>query len=186
MSISLAQLKPSQTIEYNGEPYVVLTCEHAKLARGSSFVRAKLKNLITARIIDSTLRDSDKITPAFIEKKSLTFSYREADHYHFLDNDTYEDFILDKNKIETETKYLKENLEIAGLFYQNKLISLELPPSVNLKVTDTEPGFKGDTRKAGTKPATLETGLIVDVPLFIEKGDYLKIDTRNQSYLERA
>lgn len=186
MSLSLSQLKPSLTIEYNNQPYLVLECEHAKLARGSSFVRAKIKNLITSQILDCTLRDSDKIKSAFIERKKMLFSYQDFVYYHFIDAQTYQDFILHKDKIENKVPFLKENSELTGLFYQNKLINLELPAAVILKVTETEPGFKGNTVKSGTKPAKLETGLTVEVPLFIKQGDSIKIDTGNQKYLERA
>ncbi len=186
MSISISQLKPSLTIEYNNRPYIILNCEHAKLARGSSFLRAKLKNLITSQIIESTLRDSDKIKAAFIEKKKLIFSYQDGDYYHFIDSSTYEDFILHRDNIKDQIKYLKENLGLTGLFYKNKLINLELPSTTILTVIKTEPGFKGDTRNAGTKPAQLETGLEINVPLFIKNGDKIKIDTRTGEYLERT
>ncbi len=184
--ISVSQLKPSLTIEYNNQPYIILECEHAKLARGSSFVRAKIKNLINSQLTECTLRNSDKIKTAFVERKKLIFSYRDGSYYHFIDSNSYEDFILDCDKIKDQIAYLKENLELVGLFYKNKLINLELPQTITLAVTETEPGFKGDTRQAGTKPAKLETGLTVDVPLFIKTGDKIKIDTRNQQYLERA
>ncbi|MCF7870541.1 MAG: elongation factor P [Candidatus Omnitrophica bacterium] len=186
MSISLSQLKPSLTIVYNNQPYIILESEHAKLARGSSFVRAKIKNLITSQTLNCTLRDSDKINPAFIERKKLIFSYQDGQYYHFLDSKSYEDFILHQERIEDKAKYLKENLELSGLFYENKLINLELPASIILKVAKTAPGFRGNTVKSGTKPALLETGLAVDVPLFIKNEDLIKIDTRNQQYLERA
>lgn len=186
MSISVSQIKPSLTIEYNNEPYLVLECEHAKLARGSSFVRAKIKNLITSQALECTLRDSDKINIAFIERKKMLFSYQDSPYCHFIDAQTYEDFILHQDQLKDQIHYLKENLEICGFFYKNSLISLELPLNVTLEVKETEPGFKGDTRKAGTKPARLETGLTTDVPLFIKKGDKIKVDTRTGEYLERV
>ncbi|MCF7888366.1 MAG: elongation factor P [Candidatus Omnitrophica bacterium] len=186
MSISVSQLKPSLTIEYNQQPYIILESEHVKMARGSSFVRAKIKNLITSQVLNCTLRDSDKINAAFVERKKLMFSYKEGERYHFLDVDSYQDFILHQEALEDKVKCLKENLELAGLFYKNKLISLELPSSITLKVVKTDPGFRGNTVKSGTKPAKLETGLVVEVPLFIKSGDQIKIDGRNLKYLERA
>ncbi|MFO8052764.1 MAG: elongation factor P [Candidatus Omnitrophota bacterium] len=186
MSISVSQLKPSLTIEYNKQPYIILESEHVKMARGSSFVRAKIKNLITSQILSCTLRDSDKVKTAFVERKKLIFSYKEGGRYHFLDADSYQDFILHKELLEDKAKYLKENLELAGLFYKDKLINLELPTSITLEVVETDPGFRGNTVKSGTKPAKLETGLVVEVPLFIKNGDQIKIDTRNQQYLERV
>ncbi|MCF7869833.1 MAG: elongation factor P [Candidatus Omnitrophica bacterium] len=185
MSISLSQLKPSLTIEYNKQPYIILESKHVKMARGSSFVRAKIKNLITSQVLNCALRDSDKINAAFVERKKLMFSYKEGEHYHFLDVDSYQDFILHQEALKDKVKCFKENLELAGLFYKNKLISLELPASITLKVAKTDPGFRGNTVKSGTKPAKLETGLVVEVPLFIKNGDQIKIDTRNQQYLER-
>ncbi len=182
----MSRLKPSLTIEYNNAPYIILECGHTKLARGSSFVRAKIKNLISSQTLECTLRDSDKINSAFIERKKLIFTYQKGAYYHFIDADTYEDFILDRDKIKDQADYLKENLELFGLFYKNKLINLEVPLTITLKVAETEPGFKGDTRCGTTKPATLETGLVVEVPLFIKPGDKIKIDTRTQEYLERA
>lgn len=186
MSISVSQLKPSLTIEYNQQLFIILESEHAKLARGSSFARAKIKNLITGQVLNCTLRDSDKISPAFIERKKLIFSYQDGERYHFLDADNYEDFILDQSTIKDIIKYLKENLELSGLFYKNKLINLELPGTIALKVIKTTPGFRGNTVKSGTKPATLETGLVIDVPLFIKNDDQIKIDTESNQYLERV
>ncbi len=186
MSISVSQLKPSLTIEYNQQPFIILESEHAKLARGSSFVRAKIKNLITGQVLNCTLRDSDKINPAFIERKKLIFSYQDGERYHFLDADNYEDFILGQSTIQDIIKYFKENLELSGLFYKNKLINLELPGIITLKVIKTAPGFRGNTVKSGTKPATLETGLVIDVPLFIKNDDQIKIDTESNQYLERV
>ncbi|MCF7893823.1 MAG: elongation factor P [Candidatus Omnitrophica bacterium] len=184
--MSVSQLKPSLTIEYNGQPHIILESEHAKLARGSSFVRAKIKNLITSQVLSCTLRDSDKINTAFVERKKLMFSYKEGERYHFLDVDNYQDFILNQTAVEDKVGYLKENLELAGLFYKDKLINLELPTAITLEVVKTDPGFKGNTVKSGTKPAKLETGLAVEVPLFIKNGDKIKVDTRKGEYLERA
>ena len=173
-------------IIYNKELYIILDCEHAKIARGSAFCRVKLRNLKTSQILDCTLRDSDNIQRAFIEKRKLQYLYNQGELYHFLDLETYEDLILNKAGIEDKVIWLKDHLELIGLFYEHKLIDLEMPLSLLLKVVDTTPGFRGDTVKAGTKPAKLETGLTINVPLFINNGDIIKVDTRTKEYLGRA
>lgn len=186
MGMSIGTIKPSMVITYNKELFTVITCEHVKMARGSAFCRVKIKNLKTAQIKTCTLRDSDNVEQAFIDKRKLQYSYVHANHYHFLDLDTYEDLILDKSHIEDKIIWLKDHLELIGLFHNNELLDLELPLSLNLKVVETIPGFRGDTVKAGTKPATLETKLIVNVPLFINEGDTIKVDTRTKEYLGKA
>ena len=138
------------------------------------------------QVIDCTLRDSDNLEEAFIEKRGLQYLYSDGDIFHFLDLETYEDLVLDKLRIEEKIEWLKDNLELIGLFYNNELINLELPPTLDLKVIETEPGFRGDTVKSGTKPAKLETGLIIQVPLFINKGDIIKVDTHTKEYLGRV
>ncbi len=186
MSLSIGDLRPSISIIYNGELYTVVDCEHAKLGRGSAFCRAKLKNLKTSQVLEVTLRDSDKIEEAFIDRRRLQYLYREGNILHFMDLETYEDLVLDEHVIGEDIMWLKDNLELAGLFYNNELINLEFPRTIELKVTHTEPGFKGDTVKMGTKPATLETGAIIQVPLFIETGEVIKVDTVKREYAGRA
>lgn len=173
-------------ILYNDELYTVIECEHAKIARGSAFCRAKLKNMKTSQVLERTLRDSDSVEEAFIEKRKLQYSYNDDYMYHFLDLETYEDLILDKERISDTIVWLKDNMELYGIFYSNELINLEVPTSIALKVIETEPGFRGNTVKTGTKPAKLETGLVIQVPLFINRGEIVKVDTRIKEYLERA
>ena len=185
MGISIGELKPSMTIIYNNDLYIILDCEHAKLGRGSAFCRVKLRNIKSARILDCTLRDSDNIQPAFIEKRGLQYLYASDAHYHFLDLETYEDLILNEAEISDKIVWLKDNLELIGLFYENKLVGLEAPISLELKIVETDPGFRGNTVKAGTKSAKLETGLIINVPLFLNVGDTIKVDTRTREYLGR-
>ncbi|MCD6583343.1 MAG: elongation factor P [Candidatus Omnitrophica bacterium] len=186
MRLSISSLRPGISIKYNNEIFTILECEHAKLGRGSAFCRTRLKNLRTSQVIDCTLRDSDNIEEAFIEKRGLQYLYSDGDIFHFLDLETYEDLVLDKLRIEEKIEWLKDNLELIGLFYNNELINLELPPTLDLKVVETEPGFRGDTVKSGTKPAKLETGLIIQVPLFINKGEVIRVDTRTKEYLGRV
>ena len=186
MGISIGSLKSSTAIIYNKELYVIIDCEHAKLGRGAAFCRAKLKNLKTSQIIECTLRDSDNIEQVFIEKRKLQYLYSQNSHYHFIDLESYEDLTLDKNHIGDKHFWLKDDLELTGLFYENRLLDLDLPISLELKIVETDPGFRGDTVKTGTKPARLETGLVVAVPLFINPGDKIKVDTRTQKYLGRV
>ena len=185
MGISIGELKPSMTIIYNNDLHIILDCEHAKLGRGSAFCRVKLKNIKSARTVDCTLRDSDNIQPAFIEKRELQYLYASDTHYHFLDLETYEDLILNETQINDKVVWLKDNLELTGLFYENKLVELEMPISLELKIVATNPGFRGNTVKAGTKPAKLEAGLTINVPLFLNIGDTIKVDTRTREYLGR-
>jgi elongation factor P len=186
VGVPIGSLKPSSTIIYNGELYVIVNCEHAKLARGSAFCRVKLKNLRTAQVRDCTLRDSDDVDIAFIDKRRLQYLYKSGPHYHFLDLETYEDLLLSEARIADKISWLKDDLELTGLFYEHELIDLELPTSLDLKVIETTPGYRGDTVKMGTKPATLETGLVIEVPLFINTGDIVKVDTRTGTYSGRV
>lgn len=186
MPIPIGSIKPGKAIVYNDDVYIVTHCEHSKLARGGAFCRTKLKNLKSGQTKECTLRDSDKVEDAFIEKRALQFSYHDGDIFHFMDMETYEDLILDKDIIGGDEVYLKDNLELVGLFYDNRLVSFEMPSSVELKITETNPGVKGDTVKMATKAAKLETGLDIQVPLFIEPGETIKVDTRTGAYLGRA
>ncbi len=184
--MNVSEIKPGMTLLLNNEIYQVVSCEHAKLARGSAFLRTKLKNLNNGKVIENTLRNSDNINPAYIEKKKLQFLYKEDPFYHFMDMETYEDFALNKDKIEGVSIWLKENLELEGLFYDNRLIALEMPSFLTMEVAQTEPGIRGDTVKQGTKPAKLETGVNIQVPLFIDSGDKIKVNPQTQEYLGRA
>ena len=186
MGISIGSLKPSNTIIYNGELYIIVECEHAKLGRGAAFCRVKLKNLKNSQVLECTLRDSDNIQQAFIEKRKLQYIYNSGDFYHFIGQDTYEDLPLHKTRIKDKIIWLKDNLELAGIFYKNELIDLEIPTSITLKVIETDPGFRGDTVKSGTKTARLETDLKVNVPLFVNVGDTIAVDTRTNQYLNRV
>ena len=186
MGISIGNLKPADTISYNNEPCEVIECENAKLGRGAAFCRVKLKNLKTSQFFDCTLRDSDNIEEASVEKRKLQYLYKEQNSYHFLDLETYEDLLLSATHIADKSLWLRENLEISGIFYQNEFLDLELPASIELRVVETEAGLKGNTVKAGTKPAKLETGVVINVPLFINSGDKIKVDTRTREYLCRA
>ncbi|MBN2119444.1 MAG: elongation factor P [Candidatus Omnitrophica bacterium] len=184
--MNIGEIRAGITIILNKELFLVIAAEHAKLGRGSAFLRAKLKSLDTGKVIDKTLRDSDNVEQAYIEKRKLQFLYKDEPLYHFMDLETYESLILNKEKIDDLTLWLKENLELEGLFFEHRLISLQLPSQLTLKVAQTEPGFRGNTVKQGTKPAKLETGATVQVPLFINIGDIIKVNPESKEYLGRA
>lgn len=182
----IGNIRPSMAIIYNNTLYSVLTCEHAKLGRCAAFCRVKLRDLKTDQVRECTLRDSDNIEEAFVEKRKLQYLYPDAGFYHFLDSETYEDISLNGPTVGDNKDWLKDNIEIIGLFYEHKLIDLELPISVDLKVVETVPGFRGDTVKSGTKDAKLETGVVILVPLFINSGEVVKVDIRTRKYIGRV
>ena len=185
-NIAVGEIRPSMTLIYNNELYTVIDCTHVKVARGSASCRVKMKNLKTGQTLECTLRDSDNFDSAFIEKRKLQYSYHDGDFYHFLDLETYHDLVLNKNQIGDDVIWLKDHLELNGIFYDNELINLDFPLSLDLKIVETDPGFRGDTVKGGTKPTTLETGAIIHVPLFINSGETIKVDIRTKEYLGRA
>ena len=186
MGISVGSIRPSMVIIYDSKPYTVLECNHVKLARGPAFCKVKLEDLKTSQILDCTLRDSDNVMEAEIEERKLQYQYNDSTKYHFMDLETYEELICDKSAIGDKAMWLKENMEITGLFHNNEFVNLKMPVTVIYKVVKTEPGFKGDSVKAGTKPAKLETGATLQVPLFINEGDTVKVDIRDRQYLSRV
>ncbi|MDW7740184.1 MAG: elongation factor P [Bacillota bacterium] len=174
------------TIEYDGDIFTVLEFQHVKPGKGAAFVRSKLKNLRTGSIVDKTFRAGEKVARAHLEKKEMEYLYRDDDHFNLMDTESYEQITLTEEQIGEGVKYLKENDKIFVVFYGEKVVGVDIPITVILKVTETEPGVKGDTATGATKPATLETGVVVQVPLFINNGDSVKIDTRTGGYIERA
>ena len=185
-TIALNQLKVGLTIDLDSTPYMVVNVEHVKPGKGAAFARTKLRNLKLETIIDRTYKSDDKIEEAFIEEKNLQYSYHSGDFYHFIDSVDYEDITIERSKLHDTEKFLKDNLEVMALYYKNELIMVNLPNFVVYTITHTEPGIKGDTAKSSSKPATLETGAVIQVPLFIEVGTKVKVDTRTGEYLERA
>ncbi|NLA59040.1 MAG: elongation factor P [Firmicutes bacterium] len=184
--ISVNDLRTGLTLEIDGEIWSVVEFLHVKPGKGAAFVRTKLKNLRTGAVAERTFRAGERVARARIETKEMQYLYNSGDEYHFMDTETYEQISLPASALEGAVPYLKENMVIGIQFYEGEAIGVDLPTAVELVVTHTEPGFKGDTATGGTKPATLETGLVVQVPLFIEEGDVLKIDTRTGEYLSRA
>jgi elongation factor P len=173
-------------IEYNGEPYVIVEFQHVKPGKGSAFVRTKIKNLITGRVLEPTLKSGDKVGKPDIEERHMQYLFRDADHLTFMDTQTYEQILIDAELLHEGLNWLQENCEVDILFWNSKPIGVTLPNFVVLKIVKCEPGVRGDTATGASKPATLETGAIVNVPLFVNEGESIRVDPRTGQYMERA
>ena len=173
-------------IEINGEPFSIVEFQHVKPGKGGAFVRTTLKSLITGNVIDKTFRSGEKVDKPDLEEKEMQYLYESDGEFHFMENSTYEQLFLTTEQLGDARNYLQENVTVTVLFHNGKPLGVDVPIFVELKVASTEPGFKGDTAAGGTKPAVLETGMTVQVPLFINEGDVLKIDTRVGRYVERV
>ncbi|MGG1573679.1 elongation factor P [Fictibacillus sp. NRS-1165] len=184
--ISVNDFRTGLTIEVDGGIWQVMEFQHVKPGKGAAFVRSKLRNLRTGSIQEKTFRGGEKVAKAHIENRRMQYLYASGDTHTFMDNETYEQTELTSAQLEHELKFLLENMVVQIMTYQGETIGVELPNTVELEVTETEPGIKGDTASGGSKPATLETGLIVQVPFFINQGDKLIIDTRSGDYVSRA
>lgn len=186
MTVSINQFKNGLTILIDGSVFQVIDIEHVKPGKGAAFVRTKLRNVKVGTIIERTFRGDDKIEEAFVEERKLQFLYHKAKFYHFMDQETYEELVLPEEILGDNVKYLKDNLEVGALVFDGGILNINLPNSVELKITYTETGARGDTVRAGLKSATLETGAVIQVPLFIESGNTIKVDTRTGEYIERV
>lgn len=173
-------------IEFKDEPYVIVEFQHVKPGKGGAFIRTKLKNLVTGRVLDETFRSGDKVNRPDLEEKEVQYLYLDGDMYHMMDMTTYEDIPFGADVVGDSASFMQENANIQALFYNGQPVAIELPIFVELAITETDPGVKGDTASGGTKPATLETGAVVQVPLFLSEGDVIKVDTRTGEYVERA
>ncbi len=183
--ISSNDFRTGTSIELDGSVWRVIEFLHVKPGKGSAFVRTKLKNVQTGSTVEKTFRAGETMPQAVLEKNTMQHTYKEGDQYVFMDMETYEESRLSEEQIGDRVKYLKEEMEVTVLMWNEKVLEVELPNSVSLEVTQTDPGVKGDTATGGTKPATVETGAQVMVPLFISQGEIIKIDTRNDTYLGR-
>lgn len=183
--MGLADLKNGVIIEINNTPFEILESQHVKLGRGGAFVKAKLKNLKTGEILETTFKREGEIKLAEISSVKAQFLYQDGENFYFMRQDNFDQFSLNKKILEEKSQLLKEGEEVEIIFFEEKPISLKLPPTLVLKVIKTEPGLKGNRESAGTKPATLETGLTIQVPLFIKEGDLIKINTEKMTYLQR-
>ena len=184
--LSAGDFRNGATIEMDGEVIQIIEFQHVKPGKGSPFVRAKLKNVISGGITEKTFSPTDKFPTAFIERKDMQYLYNDGALYCFMDVETYEQIDLDKDTVGDSLKFVKENEVCKLLSYKGTVFAIEPPLFVELEVTDTEPGFAGNTAQGAKKPATLETGAQVSVPLFVNIGDILQIDTRTGEYLKRV
>jgi len=184
--ISTSDFRTGLTIELDSEVYTIVDFQHVKPGKGAAFVRTKLKNLKTGAITERTFRAGEKMERAILDRREMQYLYNAGDEYHLMDTETYEQLALTAEQLGDGVKYLKENMNLHVLFYQGQIIGVELPYFVELEVVATEPGIKGDTASGGSKPATMETGLVVQVPFFINVGDVLRVDTRTGEYIERV
>jgi elongation factor P len=173
-------------IELEGEPYIIVEFQHVKPGKGGAFVRTRLKNLVTGNVIDRTFKAGDKVEKPDLEEKQMQYLYHEGDDYFFMDAQSYEQQSIRKEFLQGADAFMQENVTVTVLFYRGQPITVELPNFVELTVVKTDPGVKGDTVSGGSKPAQLETGATIQVPLFIEEGDRLRIDTRTGEYVERV
>jgi len=184
--INANQLKTGLTIEYDGQVYIVCESQPVKPGKGGAFTRTKLKNLRTKKIIDKTFRAEERFQEAYVEEKKMQYLYRSGNMYHFMDQDNFEELVLEEEKLSEVINFLKENMDISVIIYKQEIFDVKLPIFIQLKVTHTEPGIRGDTARASFKPAKLETGASIQVPLFINENDTIKIDTRTGVYVERV
>ena len=184
--IKAGQLRSGKIITYNGKLHEVIEAQHHKPGKGGAFIRAKLRNLTTGAIISETLRPDDTFEDAYIESKNMQFLYKDDLGFCFMDEETFEQIHISQEKIAEKSDYLKENMTVTAKIHDGEILSIDPPIHVVLKIVKTEPGCKGDTVSGATKPATLETGKVVKVPLFVEQEQLVKIDTRTGEYIERA
>jgi len=173
-------------IEIDREPWEIVEFQHVKPGKGSAFVRTRIKNLITGRTIDKTFKSGDVVGKPDIDEREMEFLYREGDHYNFMDNKNFEQTFLTEEQMGEAKNFIKDNTTTHILFYNGKAIGVTLPNAMDLRVVKCDPGVRGDTVSGATKPATLETGFVVSVPLFINEGEILRIDTRTGEYLTRV
>ncbi len=185
MQVSTAEFKKGLKIQFDGEPYSIVDFQHVKPGKGGAFVRTKLKHMKLGRVIDNTFRAGEKVELVDFEEKRMQYLYKD-DRYHFMDLDTYDQISLSPEEVGEARDFLRENTEVEILFIDQSPVSVELPNFIELQIAKTDPGIRGDTASGGSKPATLETGAVIQVPLFLNEGDVVKVDTRSGEYLGRV
>jgi elongation factor P len=186
MAVDTSQFRNGLKIELDGEPFTMIFFQHVKPGKGGAFVRTKVKNLKTGRVLDRTFRAGERVEEADVEERTMTYVYQEGENLVFMDTSSYEQIPFTPAQVGDARKFLKENLEVSVVFWRGQPIGLELPSFIEASVTQCDPGMKGDTASGATKPATLETGAVLQVPLFIKEGDVLRVDTRSGEYVERV
>ncbi len=184
--VSAGEFRKGMTIEIDGGVWVIVDFQHVKPGKGAAFVRTKIKNVVTGGVLEKTYNPTEKFPKAHVERKEMQYLYSDGELYHFMDTETYEQLPLNLEKVEDALPYMKENMNVTIKFFKGEAFAVEPPNFVEMEVTETEPGFKGDTATAGNKPAIIETGAKVMVPLFIDTGDTIRIDTRTGEYMERV
>ncbi len=184
--ISSNDFKTGLTIEIDGDVFQIVEFQHVKPGKGNAFVRTKIKNVRTGGVVERRFNAGEKVEKAHLERREMQYLYKDGDQFVVMDTESYEQIMLSAVQIGDEVKWLKENMNLAVLLYNTEVIGVDMPNTVELKVTETEPGVKGDTATGGTKAAIVETGASVQVPFFINEGDVLVIDTRTGSYVSRA
>ena len=185
MLVSTAEFKKGLKIQFDGEPYSIVDFQHVKPGKGGAFVRTKLKHMKLGRVIDNTFRAGERVELVDFDEKRMQYLYKD-DAYHFMDLDTYDQIALGPEHVGEARDFLKENIEVEILFIDGNPVSVELPNFIELQIAKTDPGIRGDTATGGSKPATLETGAVIQVPLFLSEGDVVKVDTRSGEYLGRV
>ena len=185
MQVSTAEFKKGLKIQFDGAPYTIVDFQHVKPGKGGAFVRTKLKHMRLGRVIDNTFRAGEKVELVDFEEKRMQFLYKD-DRYHFMDLDTYDQISLSAEEVGEARDFLKENTEVEILFIEGSPVTVELPNFIEIQIAKTDPGIRGDTASGGSKPATLETGAVIQVPLFLNEGDVVKVDTRSGDYLGRV
>lgn len=183
---STAHFRKGLKIELEGKPFLIVDFLHVKPGKGGAFVRTRLKNMETGQVLEKTFRSGEKVNRPDLVEREMQYLYQDAEGYCFMDNKNYEQIFIDQEHLSDSRDFLKENIDVKMLFFNNKPIGIELPIFVELKIAQTDPGVRGDTATGATKPATLETGFGIQVPLFINEGETVKIDTRTGEYVERA
>jgi elongation factor P len=185
MQVSTAEFKKGLKIQFDGEPYSIVDFQHVKPGKGGAFVRTKLKHMRLGRVIDNTFRAGEKVELVDFEEKRMQYLYHD-DRYHFMDLETYDQISLSAEEVGDAREFLKENIEVEILFINESPVTVELPNFIELQIVKTDPGIRGDTASGGSKPATLESGAVIQVPLFLNEGDVVKVDTRSGDYLGRV
>lgn len=184
--MDVLDLKEGNIFEYGGSIYTVISAEHTHQQQRRGLVRLKAKDIKTGKTLQDSFRSDVQVKMVYVDELSLVYLYSDSSGYHFMDNATYEQYVISADVLGDAKDYLKENLEVIGLFHNNRILDVKMPLTVDLKVVETEPGYKGDTVQGGKKKSKLETGLLIQTPLFIEVGDVVKVDTRTGEYVTRV
>ena len=184
--VSAGDFRKGLTIELDGQVYTVVDFQHVKPGKGAAFVRTKIKNIMTGSVLERTFNPTERVPRARVETKEMQYLYNDGNLYYFMDTETYEQIPLNREQVEDAMKYVKEFMNVTIIFFKGYPFSVEPPNFVELVVAETEPGVRGDTVTGGTKPATLETGAVIHVPLFVNTGDVIRVDTRTDEYMERV